>query len=566
MAQTRTVHTLERARDAFADIKEALENKTSSSLDEVPVESYDDVIANIPSGDTPVLDNVTVTPDTVSQTIYPEQGVDGFNEIYVEAVDNNIDQNIQAENIKDGVTILGVEGTYGGGGAVLDTINITPSTEAQTIQPEQGTDGWDLINVDAVDDSIDSNIQAENIKNGVEILGVEGTYTGNLESNKNEQPYFDQGNVVVTPTSGYDGMEQVTIIKDNNLIPENIKNGVEVFGIYGNYTGDPGIDVKDTPVNLQVVPFSGTVGNRLARALVNLNGTLYLMWNDKLYSYDDYSDSWTEYDSNAEFLGPQSGASQLENPIADDAVLIGSNIVWLYVTGNKVHARWYEVYNKTLSNDVEINLSTPTAYTMQIKALCVDNNSYGSDIYFYENQNNAIYKLRLDVAQGTATLDQFFSNATDNIGFYKLIFIDNNLYGIANDGLYKIEYASATKVVTFSDTTSLYRDLIAVDGLGIIYSGGSTDSHSLYLYDISSNTSTLLHTSTTAVYMDSCTCIKDGKIYRYVYRTGTNSWDYVNRFERILDNIPVLVIGTNPALYSWGSDRYINTVIVKNMG
>lgn len=504
MAQTKTVHTLERARDAFVDIRDALENKTGESLDEIPVEQYDDIIEAIPSGE-PVLDTLNVTPSTNEQTIVPEQGIDGFNSVYVDAVDNSIDSNIVAGNIKKDVEILGVTGTYEGSG-------------------------------------------------------------GNLESNKNEQPYFDQGDVVVTPTSGYDGMEQVTIIKDNNLIPENIKNGVEVFGIYGNYTGDPGIDVKDTPVNLQVVPFSGTVGNRLARALVNLNGTLYLMWNDKLYSYDDYSDSWTEYDSNAEFLGPQFGASQLENPIADDAVLIGSNIVWLYVTGNKVHARWYEVYTKTLSSDVEINLSTPTAYAMQIKALCVDNNSYGSDIYFYENQNNAIYKLRLDVTQGTATLDQFFSNATDNIGFYKLVFIENNLYGIANDGLYKIEYASATKVVTFSDTTSLYRDLIAVDGLGIIYSGGSKDTHSLYLYDISSNTSTLLHTSTTAVYMDSCTCIKDGKIYRYVYRTGTNNWDYVNKFERILDNIPVLVIGTNPALYSWGSDRYINTVVVKNMG
>lgn len=570
MAQTKTVHTLERARDAFANIKTAIENKTSSSLDKVPVENYNEVIANIPSGDTPVLNSVTVTPDTVSQTIYPEQGVDGFNEVIVNPVElqaktvtpSESQQTITPDNNYLGLNRVTVDGV------ALQAKTVTPSTSQQVIIPDGGYLGLNTVTVNAVDSNIDSNIQAENIKSGINILGVEGTYGGsaNLQSNKTVTPDLSQGNNIVTPDSGYDGIKQVTIIKDNNLIPENIKSGVEVFGINGSYNGNPGIDVKDTPVNLQVAPFSGTVANRLARALVNLDDTLYLMWNDKLYSYDDYSDSWTEYDSNDQFLGPPVPASNEENPIADDAVLIGSNIVWLYVSDNKVHVRWYEVYNKTLSNDVVINLSTPTAYTMQIKALCVDNERYDNDIYFYEIQNKAIYRIRLDISKGTATLKQFFSNATDNIKFYKLIFINNNLYGIANDGLYKIEYTIATKVVAFDDTTSLYRDLIAVDGLGIIYSGGNKDPHSLYLYDIISETSNLLHTSTTAVYMDSCTCIKDGKIYRYIYRTGNNSWDYVNKFEIILDNIPVLVIGTSPASYSWGPDRYINTVIVKNMG
>lgn len=571
MAQTKTVHTLERARDAFANIKTAIENKTSSSLDKVPVENYNEVIANIPSGGTPVLNSVTVTPDTVSQTIYPEQGVDGFNEVIVNSVElqaktvtpSESQQTITPDNNYLGLNRVTVDGV------ALQAKTVTPSTSQQVIIPDGGYLGLNTVTVNAVDSNIDSNIQAENIKSGINILGVDGTYSGssaNLQSNKTVTPDLSQGNAIVTPDSEYTGLEQVTIIKDNNLISKNIKSGVEVFGIKGSYTGDPGVDIKDTPVNLQVVPFSGTVANRLARALVNLDNKLYLMWNDKLYSYDDYSNSWTEYDSNDQFLGPPKTAGNEENPIADDAVLIGSNIVWLYVSGDRVHVRWYEVYTKTLSNDVVIDLYTPTAYTMQIIALCVDNNSNGSDIYFYEIQNNIIYKLRLDVTQGTTTLEQFFSNSKDNIGFYKLIFMNNNLYGIANDGLYKIEYANATKVVTFDDTTSLYRDLIAVDGFGIIYSGGSKEPHSLYIYDTSSGNSFLWHTSTNAVYMNSCTCIKDGKIYRYIYRTGNNNWDYVNKFEIILDNIPVLVIGTNPASYSWGPNRYINTVVVKNMG
>lgn len=59
--------------------------------------------------------------------------------------------------------------------AVLDSINVTPSTSTQTITPTSGTDGFNTVNVSAVTSSIDSNIQADNIKEGVTILGVNGT-------------------------------------------------------------------------------------------------------------------------------------------------------------------------------------------------------------------------------------------------------------------------------------------------------------------------------------------------------------------------------------------------------
>lgn len=67
----------------------------------------------LPSG-TPVLQDKTVTPSTSEQTITADEGKDGLGTVTVSAVTAAIDENIIAGNIKSGVTILGVAGTYDG--------------------------------------------------------------------------------------------------------------------------------------------------------------------------------------------------------------------------------------------------------------------------------------------------------------------------------------------------------------------------------------------------------------------------------------------------------------------
>lgn len=62
----------------------------------------------------PTLENVTATPTTSQQTITAGSGYDGIGTVTVAAVTAAIDENIVAGNIKDGVTILGVTGTYTG--------------------------------------------------------------------------------------------------------------------------------------------------------------------------------------------------------------------------------------------------------------------------------------------------------------------------------------------------------------------------------------------------------------------------------------------------------------------
>lgn len=57
--------------------------------------------------------NKTVTPTTSEQTVTADSGK-VLGTVTVSAVTAAIDENIVAENIKDGVTILGVTGTYDG--------------------------------------------------------------------------------------------------------------------------------------------------------------------------------------------------------------------------------------------------------------------------------------------------------------------------------------------------------------------------------------------------------------------------------------------------------------------
>ena len=113
-----------------------------------------------------------VQPTTSDQTITPTEG-SVFSGGTVRAVTKEIDTNIVSNNIKEGVTILGVAGTLKEE-KPEESFNVQPTTAEQTITPTAGS-VFSGGTVHAVTSSIDSNIQPGNIKQGVSILGVAGT-------------------------------------------------------------------------------------------------------------------------------------------------------------------------------------------------------------------------------------------------------------------------------------------------------------------------------------------------------------------------------------------------------
>lgn len=213
-----------------------------------------------------------------TQEITPDDGYLGIKKVTVNGVDNTIDNNITADNIKHGVDILGVTGTYA---PVTKPIEITPSTQEQVKVPDMGVDGFDSVTVHAVDKNIDSNIQAGNIRKGVEILGVTGEFGVELYDYDNtdfvKDTLVQNGNyadpIEIPVPEGYSGFKSVKLYSvgvegltvdpstneqtfsknpgewyvgynnvtvnpvtsdiDSNIKPENIAKGVTILGVEG---------------------------------------------------------------------------------------------------------------------------------------------------------------------------------------------------------------------------------------------------------------------------------------------------------------------------------------------
>lgn len=223
-----------------------------------------------------VLQAKTVNPTFTTKTYYPESGYNGFSQFSVNAIDVQIivdeEPKLVPENIKKNVSLFGgqIVGTYDNYVApVVDILNVTPTTSAQTIHVPQGIDGYNIVNVEAVTSAIDPNIIAKNIKRDVEILGVIGTYTvENLQDKVvDPQPYIQ--NITFDSTLGYEGLRTVTVNPvtssvDANIKASNIKKDVQILNVIGTYEGEPisfqEKTVEPTTLSQVVTPDAGYDG------------------------------------------------------------------------------------------------------------------------------------------------------------------------------------------------------------------------------------------------------------------------------------------------------------------
>ena len=202
------------------------------------------------------LQSKTVTPSENTQTVNPDSSYDALSSVTVEAISNTYigssvtkksaatytpgtsdqsiasgqylsgtqtikgDANLVAGNIKSGVSIFGVSGTYtgsssGGSGSVsLQSKTVSPSERTQTVKPDSGYGGLSQVTVNA----------------------ISTTYVGSGVTKKAATTYTPSTSNQTIAASQYLSGAQ-TIKGDANLVAGNIKSGVSIFGVTGTYAG-----------------------------------------------------------------------------------------------------------------------------------------------------------------------------------------------------------------------------------------------------------------------------------------------------------------------------------------
>lgn len=202
-----------------------------------------------------VLQSKTVSPSESAQTIKADNGYDGLSQVTVNAVSKTYvgsgvtkksaatytpgtsnqsitsgqylngtqtikgDSNLTAGNIKSGVSIFGVSGTYtgssGGSGSVsLQSKTVSPSESTQTVKPDSGYGGLSQVTVNA----------------------ISTTYVGSGVTKKAAATYTPStSNQTIAANQYLNGAQ--TIKGDANLVAGNIKSGVSIFGVAGTYAG-----------------------------------------------------------------------------------------------------------------------------------------------------------------------------------------------------------------------------------------------------------------------------------------------------------------------------------------
>lgn len=163
----------------------------------------------------------TITPTTTAQTIASNTYLTGTQTIAGDAA-------LASGNIKSGVTIFGVTGNYA---PALQSKTFTPTSAGSTLTPDEGYYGLSQVTV-----SGSANLVAGNIKSGVNVFGVVGTY--NTPSQSKSFTPTSAGSTIV-PDTGY-LLSQVTVSGDANLVAGNIKSDVTIFGVTGTYGGGGG--------------------------------------------------------------------------------------------------------------------------------------------------------------------------------------------------------------------------------------------------------------------------------------------------------------------------------------
>lgn len=270
------------------------------------------------TGTIPFKTSETYTPTTIDQIIASGQYLSGN-----QTISGDVD--LVAGNIKSGISIFGVTGSYAG----LDTSDATASADeiledkTAYVNGEKITGTYPKITNSgftpaATDVALphgyydysncivgDPDLLAENIKSGVNIFNVAGSYTGLDTSDatataaqilSGATAYVDGVKItgtisnlpaeyqVILPTTDpiviYDGYyidQGMVIVGEPNLLSSNIKSGISIFGVAGDTNVIDTTEATNSASNANLL--TGHVafvnGQKITGSLPSLQPTTY---------------------------------------------------------------------------------------------------------------------------------------------------------------------------------------------------------------------------------------------------------------------------------------------------
>ena len=100
----------------------------------------------------------------------------------------------------------------------------------------------------------DAQLKPENIRAGVEIFGVSGELTDYDKPLMEYEVTPSKKTKTLVPDSDHSGFSKVTIKGDDNLVASNIRKGVTIFGVTGTNEGD-----ENSPIVMGDVEYFGPV-------------------------------------------------------------------------------------------------------------------------------------------------------------------------------------------------------------------------------------------------------------------------------------------------------------------
>ena len=129
---------------------------------------------------------------------------------------------LTADKLVEGNTILGIEGTATS--LKGQTKTVIPSTIEQVIEPDENYNGLTSVTVNAVDNTIDANIVANNIRKDITILGVTGTLDVGIDTSDADA----LANDIVVGKTAYVDNEKVTGTLNIVSSPNEFTSGATV--------------------------------------------------------------------------------------------------------------------------------------------------------------------------------------------------------------------------------------------------------------------------------------------------------------------------------------------------